>query len=225
MAMASKPKSNGHLSTKIVVDPPNLAEWRQKLFNVDDIITLSEEEYVVSEIKQSITNLGRVDSKHTSHTWTTYTLIDQLNATSASRLSRTIGIVDSKEDPQEPPNPMTRTRRSANVLLESEISAMSKSRLQSTFQALCCGLILYQMEAKSNNRTPPRETISLRLDNPEDNQSINSSSLACHWSTLLWEQVIQVRLASDTTQFSVSTAMVEMAKAMEFQDHTNTNLR
>lgn len=41
-------KSNGHLSTKIVVDPPNLAEWRQKLFNVDEMITLSEEEYVMS---------------------------------------------------------------------------------------------------------------------------------------------------------------------------------
>lgn len=40
-------KSNGHLSTKIVVDPPNLAEWRQKLFNVDEMITLSEEEYVI----------------------------------------------------------------------------------------------------------------------------------------------------------------------------------
>jgi len=42
-------KSNGHLSTKIVVDPPNLAEWRQKLFNVDEMITLSEEEYVIIE--------------------------------------------------------------------------------------------------------------------------------------------------------------------------------
>ena len=40
----SDQKSNGHLSTKIVVDPPNLAEWRQKLFNVDEMITLSEEE-------------------------------------------------------------------------------------------------------------------------------------------------------------------------------------
>jgi glutathione S-transferase len=40
-------KSNGHLSTKIVVDPPNLAEWRQKLFNVDEMITLSEEEYAI----------------------------------------------------------------------------------------------------------------------------------------------------------------------------------
>jgi glutathione S-transferase len=38
-------KSNGHLSTKIVPDPPNLVEWRQKLFNVDEMITLSEEEY------------------------------------------------------------------------------------------------------------------------------------------------------------------------------------
>lgn len=37
-------KSNGHLSTKIVVDPPNLTEWRQKLFNVDEMITLSEDE-------------------------------------------------------------------------------------------------------------------------------------------------------------------------------------
>jgi glutathione S-transferase len=45
----SDQKSNGHLSTKIVVDPPNLTEWRQKLFNVDEMITLSEEEYVVSD--------------------------------------------------------------------------------------------------------------------------------------------------------------------------------
>lgn len=37
-------KSNGHQSGKIVVDPPNLDEWRQRLFNVDEMITLSEEE-------------------------------------------------------------------------------------------------------------------------------------------------------------------------------------
>lgn len=39
-------KSNGHLSSKLVVDPPNLEEWRERLFNVDDIITLSEEQYI-----------------------------------------------------------------------------------------------------------------------------------------------------------------------------------
>lgn len=39
-------KSKGHLSRKIVLDPPNLQEWRQKLFDVDDMITLSEEQYV-----------------------------------------------------------------------------------------------------------------------------------------------------------------------------------
>lgn len=40
----SDQNSNGHLSTKIVVDPPNLAEWRQKLFDVNDTITLSKDE-------------------------------------------------------------------------------------------------------------------------------------------------------------------------------------
>jgi glutathione S-transferase len=37
-------QSTGHLPTRIVPDPPNLQEWREKLFNVDDIIALSEEE-------------------------------------------------------------------------------------------------------------------------------------------------------------------------------------
>lgn len=41
---ASDQTSNGHLPTAIVPDPPNLTEWRQKLFNVDEMITLSEEE-------------------------------------------------------------------------------------------------------------------------------------------------------------------------------------
>jgi glutathione S-transferase len=41
---AGDQSSNGHLPTAIVPDPPNLAEWRQKLFNVDEMITLSEEE-------------------------------------------------------------------------------------------------------------------------------------------------------------------------------------
>jgi len=40
----SDQNSNGHLSTKIVVDPPNLAEWRQKLFDVNDTITLSKDQ-------------------------------------------------------------------------------------------------------------------------------------------------------------------------------------
>lgn len=62
-------KSNGHLSSKIVVDPPNLADWRQKLFNVDEMITLSEEEYAVLALLNSFfTDLACLDSKHTSHT-------------------------------------------------------------------------------------------------------------------------------------------------------------
>ena len=41
---AASPKGKGHLNTKIVPDPPNLQEWRQKLFAVDEVITLSQEE-------------------------------------------------------------------------------------------------------------------------------------------------------------------------------------
>jgi len=37
-------KGGGQLHTKIVIDPPNLEEWRQKLFDVSDMITLSEEQ-------------------------------------------------------------------------------------------------------------------------------------------------------------------------------------
>jgi len=49
-------KSNGHLSTKIVVDPPDLADWRQRLFNVDEMITLSEEEYVLALMIEQFTD-------------------------------------------------------------------------------------------------------------------------------------------------------------------------
>ncbi|CAG7556747.1 unnamed protein product [Fusarium equiseti] len=38
-------RSNGQLSTKIVIDPPNLEDWRNKLFNVDETIVLTHEEF------------------------------------------------------------------------------------------------------------------------------------------------------------------------------------
>ncbi|APA14640.1 hypothetical protein SS1G_06623 [Sclerotinia sclerotiorum 1980 UF-70] len=41
----SDQKSTGHHSHKIIPNPPNLEAWREKLFNVDEMITLSEEEY------------------------------------------------------------------------------------------------------------------------------------------------------------------------------------
>lgn len=37
-------KSVGHTPTRIEVDPPDLEIWRQKLFDVDEMITLSEEQ-------------------------------------------------------------------------------------------------------------------------------------------------------------------------------------
>jgi hypothetical protein len=41
-------KSNSQLSTRIEFDPPNLQEWREKLFNVDDTIYLTNDEYALA---------------------------------------------------------------------------------------------------------------------------------------------------------------------------------
>ncbi|RSL46898.1 hypothetical protein CEP53_010145 [Fusarium sp. AF-6] len=38
-------RSNGQLSSKIVVDPPDLEAWRDKLFNVDEMIVLTHEQF------------------------------------------------------------------------------------------------------------------------------------------------------------------------------------
>ncbi|KAF5018593.1 hypothetical protein F66182_9422 [Fusarium sp. NRRL 66182] len=38
-------KSHGNLSSKIVVDPPDLDVWRDKLFNVDETIVLTHEQF------------------------------------------------------------------------------------------------------------------------------------------------------------------------------------
>jgi hypothetical protein len=117
-------KSNGHLSSKVVVDPPNLDEWRQKLFNVDDVITLSEEEYVHTSGKdEKFTDLVCPDSKPTFLTSTTFTPIGRPNDTSASLLSLTIGTAASKDDHQEPQSPMIQTKRSASELHENETFA------------------------------------------------------------------------------------------------------
>lgn len=37
---------NGEKKFRVVPNPPDLEAWRQKLFDVDEMITLSEEEYV-----------------------------------------------------------------------------------------------------------------------------------------------------------------------------------
>ena len=40
--------TEGHFSNmKMIPDPPNLEEWKKKLFDVDEIITMTEDEYVV----------------------------------------------------------------------------------------------------------------------------------------------------------------------------------
>lgn len=44
-ADGSKQQSHSQLSTRMVVDPPDLAAWREKLFNVDDMIILTNDQF------------------------------------------------------------------------------------------------------------------------------------------------------------------------------------
>ncbi len=40
----SKKQAHGQLSSKTVLNPPNLEQWRQKLFDLEDIVVLSHDE-------------------------------------------------------------------------------------------------------------------------------------------------------------------------------------
>lgn len=46
---------------KFVPNPPNLDEWRTRLFNVDDIITLTEEECVNISLSLVLADLVEID--------------------------------------------------------------------------------------------------------------------------------------------------------------------
>lgn len=93
---------------KMIPDPPHLDYWRERLFNVDELITLSEDEYVDSiDIVDCLTSIvlplqtqanaqihHYTDSIHTSRMLTTYIPIAQLSGTSANPSFLTIGTVD-----------------------------------------------------------------------------------------------------------------------------------
>jgi glutathione S-transferase len=49
----SEPRPHGQLVGRIVVDPPDLQAWRQKLFNIDDMIVLTNEQYVMATLTGS----------------------------------------------------------------------------------------------------------------------------------------------------------------------------
>lgn len=48
MADIASKKEDYRKSMKPVPNPPDLDSWREKLFNVDETVTLSEEQYVLS---------------------------------------------------------------------------------------------------------------------------------------------------------------------------------
>lgn len=137
----------GHLQgMKLIPNPPDLEYWRNRLFHVDEVITMSEEQYVIScpdswehRKTSSLTDESACsvvqDSKPTSLTLTTSTPIVLPKDTSADPLYPTTGTADSRAGRREPPSPTTLIRKSASALRGSEIFATSKSRLQSTSPA------------------------------------------------------------------------------------------
>jgi hypothetical protein len=76
---------------KLIPNPPNLDEWRNKLFHVDDTITLTEEQQVYPSLCRICSNGASADSKRTSLISTTSIRIAQRNGTSANGSFPTIG--------------------------------------------------------------------------------------------------------------------------------------
>jgi hypothetical protein len=111
---------------KLIAEPPDLDVWRQRLFDVDDTITLTEEEYVNcwTASRWLLRMLIFSGSTRTFPTLTTSTRTAPHSATSATAWSRTIGTVVSRAGLQEPRSQPTPTRRSANESLANATSAM-----------------------------------------------------------------------------------------------------
>lgn len=78
----------------MIANPPDLEEWRQKLFNVDDMITLTEEEYALTSLILCTFELNISDFRLTFHISTTSTRIARANGTSASDLCHITGTAD-----------------------------------------------------------------------------------------------------------------------------------
>ena len=90
-------KKEGHFANmKSIPNPPNLESWRERLFHVNETITMSEEEYVklVVFAKLMLTYAESItDSKLTFLMSITYTPTVRLKSTNENHSSPIIGIV------------------------------------------------------------------------------------------------------------------------------------
>ena len=90
-------KSDGQFEgLKIIPHPPDLQAWREKLFDVDDTIVLTEDQWVLqARMTQAVILIASVyiDSKLTSLILTMSTRIAQLRNTSASLSYHITGTV------------------------------------------------------------------------------------------------------------------------------------
>ena len=117
--------------SRTISTPPNLAAWRRRLFNVDETITLTEEEYVNVQshdedlILESTLTEGRYlsDIRRIFLSSTMSTRIDRRNDINESPLSPITGTAASRAVRRERPSLTTRTRRSASGSLVNAIYA------------------------------------------------------------------------------------------------------
>lgn len=54
---SAEQRPQGQLVNRIVIDPPNLEAWREKLFNVDDTIVLTNDECALSRTQTRLNSL------------------------------------------------------------------------------------------------------------------------------------------------------------------------
>ena len=119
-AAAAELKDSHLGGLKIVPNPPDLDAWRGRLFNVDEPVTLTEEQYAFSMTRHILGLLKEELNKHytgfkfISRILTTSIPIDQRKNINANHSFLTTGTVVSRGVPREHPNPRIPTKRNAN---------------------------------------------------------------------------------------------------------------
>lgn len=100
---------------KLVPYPPELEIWRQRLFDIDDMIVVSEDEYDAQALFGCQSLNAYPASRSISHTSITYIRTALPKNTRRNHLYHTTGTADSKVDQQGQPNPTTQTRKNGNA--------------------------------------------------------------------------------------------------------------
>ncbi|KKK23308.1 hypothetical protein AOCH_005260 [Aspergillus ochraceoroseus] len=132
-------KEHGYLrDLESIVDPPDLEAWRERLFHLDDMIVLSEEQFR--------TYFPHVDNIYSHRSTQHYKRKPLVSHYWDCRL---------KGRPPAPRNPTTQRRRSANAQPANATSATSRSKSQSISQGTRPGIPAAATQTLSRCRCLP----------------------------------------------------------------------